>query len=60
MSIKLSTLKRLYAQAVKDKAESFILEDNGAKHTLLTSYAKYLIQHLQNKNVESVSLTSSA
>jgi hypothetical protein len=38
-------LKKKYNQAVKDKKESFIFENN----ILLTSYAKYLLEYMKIK-----------
>lgn len=40
---KLKKLEELYDSAVKNKQETFFLDD----HLLLTSYAKYLIEHLK-------------
>jgi hypothetical protein len=42
---KLTKLKRLYNQAVAEKKEIFIFEDK----ELLVSYAKYLIEYLDNE-----------
>lgn len=38
-------LKRLYSDAVKDKKEMFYFQNQA----LLTAYAKYLIQYLEQK-----------
>jgi hypothetical protein len=38
-------LKKAYEQALKDNQNSFIFEDN----ELLVSYAKYLLQYLEDK-----------
>lgn len=42
---KLKRLKESYQQAIKDKKDSFIFEG----HELLTSYAKYMIEYLEDK-----------
>jgi hypothetical protein len=43
--IKLKALKKKYTEAVKDNKETFIFEGN----EFLVSYAKYVIEYLENK-----------
>lgn len=42
---KYKQLKLSYEKAVLENRDQFVFE----KHILLTSYAKYLIQHLENE-----------
>ena len=58
--IKVTTLKRAYAKAVSEGKESFVIDDSGTPRELVTSYAKYLIEHLATLNVTDFRFTSSA
>lgn len=49
MEVSLSVIKKRYKEAVEQKKDRFILKVKGEEAVLLTDYAKYLIEYLQNE-----------